>query len=308
MPDMNERASRVLAHLGCPSAPLLGEGGEGMVFALDDARVVKIYHVGADAAYIQALAELQAFIARAPLPFATPLILEGGQFDGIHYALERRLAGKHLALATLAPAEQRRALAHYFAAPQALDAVDVAHLPYGRALAHPQMLTSPSWPTFLQASLQRSTTLARDDLAQDVPDAAAKLARLEALISTRLADPPKRLVHGDYFPGNVLFDDDLRVAALLDFSPHTVIGDRRMDVAGAISFLTLDPRFTPAHLAPLRALAAAAYGPDIDISLALYTLYYSFYFADTKQSDPATYAWCLSYLNDPEMWTRAQRG
>ncbi|MBA3826175.1 MAG: phosphotransferase [Ktedonobacterales bacterium] len=143
------------------------------------------------------------------------------------------------------------------------------------------------------------------DLEADVGGTQEKIERLSQSIRLHLPDSPKRLVHGDYYLANVLFHEDLTVAAVLDFSPHTLIGDPRLDVAGAITFLTLDAGIKSAHIYDLTALAAAKYGEDIHTFIAIYALYYSFYFSDTKEFDPSTYAWCIANLRDDALWERA---
>ena len=61
-------------------------------------------------------------------------------------------------------------------------------------------------------------------MSRDVGQFAAKVQELAAVL-----DPPyrgdHRLIHGDFFPGNLLVDDTYAITALLDFGLLTMYGD-----------------------------------------------------------------------------------
>ncbi len=306
MSDIDARIAKVLAHLHCPHAELLGRGGEGTVFADDEGHAIKIYS-NTSRAYLERLAALQRDIAQYDLPFATPLIDEIGTVEDILYTRERLLAGARLEprFPSLDPDGQRQALANFFDVLSTLNGILLDHAPYGQAMQGDGFVHAPTWPDFMSQMLRLAVSRAYADLQADVGDVEQKIEWLATHIARRRSTVPKRLVHGDYFLGNVLFNDDLTVAAVLDFSPHTLVGDPYLDVAGAISFLTVVPGLTSEHVAYLTSLATTSYGQDINSLVALYTLYYSFYFSDIKQSDPATYAWCVDHLRDDRLWEQA---
>jgi len=153
MTEHEARIAAVLERFHAPDAPLLGQGGEGRVYALGADEVVKVYVAGSRA-YLEALAVLHAQIAATALPFATPLILEIGEVADTRYTRERRLSGhrweeifSHLALP-----DTRRLLDNYLAALRPLHAIALDNLPYGQALQLSGCLTTDSWPAFLLAS------------------------------------------------------------------------------------------------------------------------------------------------------------
>ena len=306
MSELDEHSRKVLTHLGLPYAQLLGSGFEGAVYAFDENQVIKIYEA-TSRAYLEHLATLLADIAHHKLPFSTPLIFEIGEVEEVLYTRERRLAGVRLEplLPSLAPDAQRRALGNFFGVLADLHRISWDHAPFGQVMQMDGFVQAPTWSGFLSHMLSLIIVHSLPDLEADVGGIESKMLRLTTSISRNLRDVPKRLVHGDYCIANVLFNDDLSVAAVLDFSPHTLVGDPRMDVASAIAFLHDYPDVDPHSIHDLTSLAASAYGTDIDCFIALYTLYYSFYFSDTKESDPATYRWCLHNLRDEELWDRA---
>jgi putative membrane protein len=306
MSEIDARCAKVLAHLGRPQAKLLGRGGEGIVFAYDERYAIKVYG-DTSHEYLERLADLQREIAQCHFPFATPLIDEIGMVEDILYTCERLLPGARLEprFPSLDPDARRQALANFFGVLSTLNSVTLDHASYGQVMQGDDFVHASTWPDFMHQMFRMAVARALPDLQEDVGDVERKTERLGTLISRRRATVPKRLVHGDYFLGNVLFNEDLTVASVLDFSPHTLVGDPYLDVAGAISFLTVVPGLTAEHVDYLTSLAIAEYGQDIDSIIAMYTLYYNFYFSDTKQSDPATYAWCINHLRDDRLWEQA---
>jgi len=59
------------------------------------------------------------------------------------------------------------------------------------------------------------------------------------------------LVHGNYCPANLMVGADGLVTGLIDFGPLTVMGDWRMDAAGAVLYLTGMAGVTPEDKPPL---------------------------------------------------------
>jgi aminoglycoside phosphotransferase (APT) family kinase protein len=165
-----------------------------------------------------------------------------GWVDGNYYTVEQRLPALH--------------------------AITVSDHAYGQALRLEQSLSAPTWPAFLRASAERQLACAAAHLRRDVQGLDQKLVRFFPILATLPTDPPKALVHGDYYLGNVLFDEAGRLAAVLDFSPHTVVGDPLLDVAGAVSFLTLSSHITPVEVDHLSERAVARYGLEMEQRLA----------------------------------------
>ena len=64
-------------------------------------------------------------------------------------------------------------------------------------------------------------------------------AKSAALVEGLRSAPPASLalVHGDFFPGNVLVDQAImRVQGVIDFGSFTLFGNYLLDVAGAFGF------------------------------------------------------------------------
>lgn len=289
--------ARIPRERGVAEARLLGEGGEGLAFAYDAGRVIKIYK-RTTIEYLRRRQALQTALANAVLPFATPAIFEVHRVGDVHSTVERRLYGRPLdeRLATLPERDARRALAAFFDALPALHAVALPDDPYSQLLPMADQVRAATWPAFLLAKLEQRARVSWPWLSRDVSRLGAKLRGLQRLIAALPAEPRKALVHGDFNQDNVLLDDDLAISAVLDFSVYTVVGDHRLDVACVVFFPEVSPVVRPGDLAFLRARAAGVYGGEIEDAIRLYRPLYAFYNADNFGHNPVIYAKCIEAI------------
>jgi aminoglycoside phosphotransferase len=303
------RAAAVLTHLGIPSARLIGKGGEGNVYELHDDRVVKVYRQGNESE-LKRLATFQGMLARQGFHFRTPQVLEIGRVDETIFTIEPRLPGETLSgrFSSLSEDQQRLALTNYYAALRLINEVELPDYTYGHVLPSADYPGgAATWVDFLDWQLDRSLEKAGADLAQDVEAFEEKAQELRQLLHKHAEGAPKRLVHGDYFLDNVLFDHDLQVSAVLDFGAHTLAGDPRLDATSAIIFLGIEPAMKPWSFAYVTALAQEQYGDGMLPLKDSYGLYYAIYFANTKLTMPGDYYWCVRAFNDPQHWRSARQ-
>jgi aminoglycoside phosphotransferase (APT) family kinase protein len=290
--------ARILQRFGLGERALIGEGGESRVYALSPDRVLRIARSGSpDAA---AAARLQAFLARIAgrLPFATPEILEIA--PGGEWRIEKRLPGTSMLdrLRKLGDDRRDEAFRRYVAAADALATVALPDLPYGHALAA-SPVTAADWRTFARDSLARFAARNRTAIAREVGDP-HKLFDLAAdMIADLPLTPRKVLVHGDYFPGNMLLAADLTVSAVLDFGTYTVVGDAQLDLA--VAYLTLELiEETTAHDARfVRELIIERHGAGIAPAFRFYRAWLAFSMADPANAAPPyprLYRWSIAML------------
>ena len=95
-----------------------------------------------------------------------------------------------------------------------------------------------------------------------------------------------------------MIDETPKVSAIFDFSPITVVGDTRMDIASALTFLTLIGKqgISKSEYDAAHDFFLQQYGSDFQTFIDLYALYYSIYFAVAAFYAPDLYAWCLNIL------------
>lgn len=303
--------STILAHFHQVESSLLGQGGEAWVYALDADRVLRVFKGDKP----EEAAERAAFFARLAqfrFPFAVPELLESGEIDGTFYTIERRLAGRPLNqfLLTLLPgsAARRTVLQNFLDAIEALATArwerakpTVDSEPkgdFGEVFGRDQV-RGATWPEFLRRRVEGVLTGSASYLIADVPDLPALRARFDTDLESLPPIPTPYLVHGDYYPANVLIGDALSLTAVIDFSRLTVAGDPDLDRAAA--YLFLDSRITPeaddTDRAFVREQLLATRGEGLLQKFTVYQTYYALLFSDCLLSDPNTYYWCVQFLN-----------
>jgi len=228
----------ILAHFGIDASALLGSGGESRVFALDDERVLRIFGgtFGEDAGFWRLVDMLDGFPPDL-LGVQTPQVLDRGQIGGQQFTVDRRIPGESLDrwLSRPHPTELRRQVL--------LDHLDVAsrlqQLPVDdegfRVIALPDRVPADaSLVDLLRAQAEVGIHYSDGLLAAAMPDLGHQCERLFDELSRR--DVAPRLVHADYFPGNVMVHEG-RLSGVLDFSVHTLAADPVMDQVAAVCFL-----------------------------------------------------------------------
>ena len=298
----------LLAAFGTSREHLLGAGGESEVFALDEHRVLRVYrsrHEAPRQTAVQLQALYRSWIGH-DVGLELPVIWEVGERAGRTYSIDRRFSGRSFSgwLAQAQPDERRQALLSYLDAVAALPRLP-SPVPGFARLVGPDALRpcgtlAELANLMLEGPVRRSSAV----LERDVPHVAEIWDRLQADLLERTVAP--RLVHGDVCPPNAYVSQGPGgpvVTGIGDFSPHTVHADPVMDLAGATAFLELEGYPGAAEDAAwLTDVVVARYGGtdvaagDLPRWLAVYRRFYGFYFSDTVDADPPTYAWCLRQL------------
>lgn len=253
----------VLSALHALDAELLGWGGEARVYALGPTEVLRVHHPGAVESILRDRAGLLAELAAAPgRTFAVADVLELGELDGRWWTRETRLRGQELraTLRDATGAGRARLVESYLHTAETVGAVRIDRDWLGELVGlHPvdgEPIRTATWPAWVRDRIDRSLVRGAEALLADDPD-----GRLRAAVDDReefvaaLPEPERiGLVHGDYFPGNVLVEGD-RVTGVVDFGPFTLRGDPALDVVGAVTFLDAIDETTDAD----RRQAAAWY-------------------------------------------------
>ena len=294
----------VLARFGIDSEHLLGSGGESRVFALDDAHVLRLYRRSHEApqATAQQLRGLYDFWAGANIGIEVPRVLDAGEIAGRLYTVDRRMSGRSYSgwLVEAGLSERRFSLSSY------LDAtLSVARLPapvpgFARLVGPGTPQQFGSLAELLTFQLNQAISHSRERLDVDLPQVAAVWDQLQADLAQRVCQPA--VVHGDVCPSNAYAsraaDAAVVVSGIGDFSPHTLLADPLMDVAGAVCFLELESYPGAVEDALwLAGLAVHRLGPDTAHWLDVYRRFYAFYYSSAFDVDPELYAWCLRQLN-----------
>ena len=288
----------VLRHFSLSQDDLLGFGGESRVYALDDERVLRVYEREADRGYVDRLREFYANLGSRDLPFEIPVVIELATHGDLLYAIEKRIQGSRMSdfLKKAAGEARTRSLVSYVEMSNRVQELPSEGNEFGELIL-PDSMRRPTWTEYLLARARDSFSRADAEFARDVPDLNDIVAGWErdlALVSDVRAP---RLVHGDYFPGNVMVNERGQVIAVIDFSPMSLAGDPRLDVLCALIFIEVDDGYQSSDSETVRQLIAERHGDAVLELEHVYRTYYSLYFSPVRKSDPKLYAWCVANLS-----------
>lgn len=295
---MRTSAAAILRQFGLDQRALIAEGGESLVYALGPERILRVPRD--PKARRPDRRRQQAFLDRLTgrLPFATPDILEIGPDDA--WTVERWLPGRVLSdfLKTADHTRRDLALRHYVSALESIATISMPESPYGHVLAAEPVIAS-DWRTFLHETLSGFVSRNRVTIAKEVGDPYALFDTVADMIAFMPADPDKTLVHGDFFPGNVLINDRLEVSAVLDFGTYTVVGDQTLDLAVACLTLEQIEECTTEEARFVRSLMVERHGEGILPAFAFYRAYLAFSMADPALAEPPyprLFGWAIAML------------
>lgn len=273
----------------------IGHGGEATVYELTGGRALRVYHRAPHGA--NQLAEFYRRISEGTPSFAVPVVLEQGDAGGVSYSVDRLIAGRplHELIRELSGDDRARALASYTDAAFEIAALPYVRDEYGEFMRDADSISAPAWSAYLLARMRRSLD-ASPWLRDDVPALDAIVTGLTHRIEA-LKPVAKALVHGDYFPGNVLMSEQRTVAGVIDFGPLTVIGDPWLDLASAVMFLEVArPGYTHADTEFVCNRMVARVGPPVLDAIVTYRGWYAIRFSPYRDDDPRLYAWCVASL------------
>ncbi|QQA43002.1 phosphotransferase [Pelagovum pacificum] len=201
----------VLEHFGL-SGPPLGEGGEAQVWALDEARVLRVWRGGGFDDQTERRKVLHDDLqpgARAA-GIAIPDVLETGETDGQYWTVESRLPGRPLSVVLEGDCDREALVSGYMET--AIRLGDLLGGTTHREICHEAPLSSDNGPTFLRLLAERSLTASPLDIPAPDPG---------------LGDGPVGLVHMDYYPSN-LMATETEITGVLDFGYGCFLSDRRL--------------------------------------------------------------------------------
>lgn len=295
---MTPQNARILEDFRLGPSDLLGEGGESLVYALGTDHILRLPKGRKSDAYGQARLKRFLELIAGRLPFATPVIEEIGPDET--YTVETRLPGRPMDGFLRAAGDDARdkAFRNYVAAIDAFSTIEFPEAPYGQLLA-PSPVTAADWRTYAYESLDRFRSANRMAIARDAGDPYTLFDQAADMIAALPRRPAKALVHGDYFPGNVLLGRDLSVLAVVDFGVFTVVGDPVLDLAVACLTLELIDQCTADDARFVRDLIIERHGEEIAPALRFYRAYLAFSMANPANVAPPyprLYGWSIAML------------
>ncbi len=288
----DEGLQAVISRFGLAPAAILGYGGEAVVFALDDKRVLRVMWEGTEPAVVQARQALVDELAAGGEPLFLPELGDVGEVEGRWYAIERRLPGRPVAevLATLSGRERDLLVERYMETTATLGDLHLKPRPYWGELIGQHPVRAETWRDYLRLRAVRSLGSAGLLLPEDGPE------RLASELAAALPwTEDAAFVHLDAFAGNVLAVGT-GVTAVIDIGVTSVAGDRRLDPLSAAVYLAV-PQITPTAVprdidVAVSWLRAAGLEQWLPAARDWLAAYWSFAVSDRK-----LHAWCREVLS-----------
>lgn len=248
----------------------IGAGVEGVVYGLGEGRVAKVWS-GRSPDDFELTRQVYADIARCPLPFATPEILDAEDHDGVLVTYERELPGVSMRVDSAVadyerelPTQHSDALLAVLRGLASVPGTDAMRQLTVRGDDRPFWQDHDCFRNALAALVARAAARHGAALAGYVSDFDAGIERTQHALRS-LPDAPVTAIHGDLVPPNIHVDAAGRPVAVLDFGFFTTAGD-------------------PAFEAAVTAAVWDMYGPHAEEHTAEFTRF----FAHELGYEPAT--------------------
>lgn len=306
--ERQEHTAEWLEHFarsGYPDATPLAAGMEGAVYRLGDQTVAKVWR-HRKRPEIMLAQRFYADVAAHGLPFATPVILEVDDVNGVTVSRERELPG--------VPMQARLGIEDQILGEDAADCVAtvlraLAGVPATDVMRRLPVLDehqsfwsgAADFPSALARLLHRRVVRSGPLLRANVSDFDRRYAQLLDRLAA-IDRPAPSVVHGDLLGGNILVDAALRPLSVLDFGFLTTAGDPRFDSAVTASIMNMYGPHAAAITAALTERFAAERDCPVDV-LVVYRAAYAIATSNAFTSDGSDghFAWCVRQLNQDEL-------
>jgi hypothetical protein len=302
----------ILQKYGVSPNELIRKGMEAEVYAIGTDAMLKLYIGTTNFAYLSTLQSFYVSLSQFTLSYSFPYIQTVATEGDICISIERQLSGTRMSaiLPTLTKKQMDSMMRIYLDAALELSTIQIPSdfdrykLFDAEGISH---RTKGDWHQFLTCYLTQKLEQVTNYLSKDVKNFALKVQRLYAI----LAQPYSgnyHLIHGDFFPGNILVDKMQCVTALLDFGLLTMYGDFLFDIATGWVFFDMYDELKANLRERYLSIVLKTLGKHVRGKLYRYVLLYSAISANTYSSICADghYQWCVANLNNQEYWNNIE--
>jgi Ser/Thr protein kinase RdoA (MazF antagonist) len=305
---MDRSLTQILGQYGVSPDAKLDGGMQAEVYACGPETVLKLYAGTTRLADLLVLQRFYDALDRECLPYSLPRIHSVAKHGPILVTLEQRLPGVRLStlLPGLGPEQLDEVMQRTLNAALALGTVPIPAGLDRYKLFDPDGISQRAdgdWHHFLGRAIECKLAQVGFYLSRDVSAFATKIQRLRSLLQMPYAGELS-LIHGDFFPGNLLVDRERQITALLDFGLLTMVGDYLFDLATGWVFFDMYDQLRANVRARYLALILDLLGEGVREKLYRYVLLYSILSANTYSPtcSDGHYRWCVANLNNPAFW------
>ncbi|PGL72086.1 aminoglycoside phosphotransferase family protein [Bacillus sp. AFS055030] len=295
----------ILKKYNISEANFLGKGQEAEVYFYDQERVLKLYKPS-EYSKLEILKQFYESMNSSDVNVELPKIHEIIKEKDVVLTIEKRIEGGNI----------QKALSYYDE--QALDSFFENYLSTLLSIQRIQLkkqfkgikllsdyddISSKDWNEFLKQSLLRKNTEVDCYLKRDVSDYEVKLNRLIDAFTVGY-EGEYALVHGDFYPSNLLVNVDGQINGVIDFGLMTLYGDPLFDVALSWILFDLYDELGEIKLEKYLNKVVNQLGEEVRSTIHLYVLFYSIYSANffSKTCSDGHYKWSVRNLNNEKFW------
>lgn len=294
---------------------LLATGTEAEVYELDQFRVLKVYSNARLLNRLQTLRQFYDSIDDSQCGLKVPKISEVRIQGNTVGVVEARVGGVSLEslIPKLTGPQLITAENLYLTAAHSIRLIKAINTPQCYLLfdeSGRSSTQSQSWTQFYSTLLSEKLSKVIPTLNRALRSFDNRAAELLGAFKS-MPEPDLCLVHGDFFPGNVMVKPDLSaITGVIDFGSFTLFGDHVLDLAGALGFYRMYEKNRKEIRAQLLPQVLELLDSSEHQKLFMYLLSHAILTCDLYVTEPdpldnGHLRWAVEILSDENYWREA---
>ncbi len=300
--------SKILEKYNVSESDLIGWGTEAQVYSYHEGKVLKLYNDISCLNKQKILKKFYETVDSQYVSYELPHIYDIIDDEDTVITIEKRVEGNNLQklLHQFNNEQLNNLFKTYLAASLELQNVKINSAFTGCKLFNDYCITSTEykdWHSFLKQFLICRQEGLQDYFSRDVLNYNGKFKLLTDILSVKY-EGEYSLIHGDFYPGNLLINEEGRITGLIDFGIMTMYGDYLFDIATSWVFFDMYDDLKANILERYLHVITENLGDGIKEKLYLYVLVYSMFSANfyNKDCSDGHYQWCVHNLNNEAYW------
>lgn len=276
-------------------------------------KVLKIYNSMSNYKKQEILRRFYDSIQSSDVSYEFPYIYNIVEEDNIVVTIEKRILGKSMQnfLSRLNNEQLNTLMNTYLSASLEMQAVKLDPNFEGYKLFDDYRIPASQqkdWHDLLKQYLIKKQKEVEGYFSEDVVNYQDKLGILLEILSSEYQGNYS-LLHGDFYPGNLLINEEGEITGLIDFGLMTMYGDYLFDVATGWVFFDMYDKLKANILERYLNLIINTLGEEVREKLYFYVLVFSIFAANFYSEDCSDghYQWCVRNLNNEMYWGSLQK-